>query len=110
MLLIYLSQGRQQLHDHLDCLQLFTRLDFSVDGKRVIVVEDWFWILRHHERGSLAFKEIQFELSFGILEYVFGVAVQFNEIGNQLELEEQVHASSIASLDQLLHIFLYFGP
>jgi hypothetical protein len=86
------------VHYYLYVLDLFARLDFTVESKTVVVGKDRFWVFGHHDDSDFILDELKVELC-GLKVLIVGlVPVQLEQSGDEFELEEEVDAGVVAAV------------
>lgn len=96
----------QKVHNDLYILNLLSRLYLPVVGKTVLVGEDGFGVFGHHDQPNLVLDELEVYLSILQVFVVVLIPWEFQECGYEFELEEEVNAGLIASVDQLDNVGL----
>lgn len=89
------------MHDDLDVLDFFARLDFSIVGETIVEEEDGLGVFGHHDDAYFILDELEVEFgSLQVLEVVL-VPGQGQQRGDEFELEQEVDAGLVATIDQL---------
>lgn len=106
VVLVDLLDLAQQVHYDLYILNLLPRLDLAVVGEAVLVGEDGLRVLGHHHQSDLVLDELEVDL--GVLQVLVVVLVpgQFEQRGDEFELEEEVDARLVAPVYQLDYVRL----
>ena len=60
--LVDFGDAAQQVHYDLYVLDLFARLDFSIESETIVVREDRFWVFWHHDHSNLVLDELKIQL------------------------------------------------